>query len=168
MKIYQKADLKMKDGLIINDAGEIVAIDPEIVDLANNLETELQQARFLADQPEASPMPTLVGFKRKSMNEIELFECETPIQDKRAEDAMKLMEEIDQASLTTQMNLMLTNIKPLVLFAKDSDVIAMEATTLHRFDTPFMGNPLEWTEESISQVVAEINGCTIENDVESE
>lgn len=176
MKVYPKSDLHLKDGLLVTSEGDVVCIDPDIVDLANELETKLQKARFLAKQPEAQPMPSLEGFVRKSVNKIEMFTTETPLADKQAEDALAFMNELDDVKLTNDMNQMLNGMFDLVMFVREDSVLGMEAASIHRFDTPELGNPLTWNEDTLATAVAEIHGCKVtdytkdgdESNVESE
>lgn len=152
----------MKNGMIVSKDGDVLNIDSCIVDLANELETKLQKARYLAAQPKATPHPSLDGFVRKSENDIELFKCDTPILDAKNLEALEFMDEIDQLSLSEKMNDMLLGMKELVMFVKDDEVISMhEGMFLHKFDTPLLGNPLEWSEPFIANVVAEIHGCEV-------
>lgn len=171
MKMYKKEELTVKDGLLVAGNGDVVLVNPEVVDLANELETNLQKARYLSAQPKGGPAPTLDGFTRKSTKSIEMFTCDTPISDKRAEDALAFMDELDDIKLTDDMNNMLLGMTELVMFVQEGEVLGLEGcTTIRRFDTPTLGNPLKWTEDTLSKAVAEIHGCSVDesNDGESE
>lgn len=161
MKMYAKEDLKVKDGLLVSSDGDVVAINPDVVDLANELETNLQKARFLAAQPQGGPAPTLDGFKRKSDKSIEMFTCETPIADKKAEEALAFMDELDDVQLTQDMNDMLLGMTELVMFVQEPEVLSMDHAVVRRFDTPELGNPLTWTKDTLASAVAEIHGCSV-------
>ena len=171
MKAYSKNDLVYKNGLLLTSDGDVVAVDNAIVDMANELETRLQKANYIMAQPEAVAAPTLDGFTRKSEIQITPFTCETPLMDKRVEEAKKLMDEIDDVAMTNTLNDQLRNYSDLVIFIKEDMVIDAERETPHRFDVPTMGNPLEWTEDDLFKFIAITNGCSVvggEEDVQSE
>lgn len=161
MKMYEKNELHYVNGLLVSDDGSVVAIDNAIVDMANELETRIQQADYLRAQPQAVATPTLVGFERKSEKDITPFICETPVMDARAEQSMKIMEEIDNITMTDRMNEQLKELSDLVVFAKEPTVFSAEQQVPHRFDVPTMGDPLSWTEDKICEFIARANGCTI-------
>lgn len=162
MKMYEKNDLTYKNGLLVASDGSVVAIDNAIVDMANELETRIQQADYLKAQPQAVDIPTLNGFERKSEKEITPFVCETPVMDARTEQSMAIMDEIDSIAMTSRMNEQLKELSDLVVFAKEPTVFSAEQQVPHRFDVPTMGNPLEWDEDKILEFIARANGCDIE------
>lgn len=165
MKAYPKNELSFKNGLLIASDNEVVVIDPEIVDAANALETKFQQKMYLNSQPEGCPCPTLVGFERESEFDIKLFEAETPIIDKRAEESKAFMDELDLVSSTNVMNGMLMSMKQLIIFVNDDHVYGSDCIA-HKFDTPNLGNPLEWTDDTIKEAVAFINDVGVDDDDE--
>lgn len=168
MKVFKKSELTLVDGLFVTPDNEIVCLDSDIVDLANELETKYQKALYLKEQPEAQPMPTLNGFKRESVNKIELFTIETPLNDKHNKEVIALMDEIDDAQLGRQMNDMLESMFELVMFVRNDTVVSLDAGVVHRFDTPKLGNPLDWTEDTVVKAVAKIHGCTVDEDEDGE
>lgn len=164
MKMYRKEELSLKNGLLVSDDGDVVVVDPDVITLANNLETDLQKARYLAAQPSGIASPSLEGFHRKSMDSIQKFTCDTPLSDKKAEEAIAFMDELDDIKLTDEMNKHLMDVLPLVMFAQDEEVLDTDCKSVRRFDTPMLGNPLEWTEDTINVAIAEIHGCSVSDD----
>lgn len=167
MKAYPKNELSFKNGMLIASDNEVVVIDPEIVDAANALETRFQQKMYLDKQPKGCPCPTLVGFERESEFDVKLFEAETPIIDKRAEESKAFMDELDLVSSTNVMNDMLMSMKQLIIFVNDDHVYDSNCP-VHKFDTLYLGNPLEWTDDTIKNVVAFINDVDTDDDDEDE
>lgn len=161
MKVYAKDKLKYKNGMLVADSGDVVGIDPEIVDFANELETKVQKAQWLKTQPEACAGPNFAEFKRKGEDEIQGFIVETPLLDERAEQSMALMEELDSKCLNDKMNDQLMSMYPLMLFVKDDSVVDVNPDKLHKFDCPVLGNPLTWTEDTILNAIAVINNVEI-------
>lgn len=149
MKLYAKSELNYTNGLLTTKDGDVVAIDNEIVDLANTLEERLQRAMYLDEQPEFCPGPDLTNFKRKSEFKDYSIETPTPLHDMEAKKTMALMDEIDNANAGEKINDDLAGMKPLLEFADSDSALACEAGNPHRFDLPIIGNPLELTVSKI-------------------
>lgn len=164
MKVYPKNELTYKNGLLVTADGDVVCLDNEIVDMANELETRIQKASYLNAQPEATKAPSLDGFERKTETTVTTFVKETPLMDKKVEDTLALMEELDNAVVTDKLNEQVKNLTPLVYFVKEDDVLSVEHAAPHRFDVPTMGNPLTWDEDKLMAFVAMSNGLSIVDD----
>ena len=155
MKFYKKADLKFKRGYLCKGKGKVVAIDNEIVDLLNQLETDLQRARFdKAHAVDLSPLDE--KFVRKSVEELPVAVPETPALDKKVAETLELMDELDHIDDVESVNAYIKSIKPLVHFVQDDEVIECEHCTPHKFDLPIIGNPLNLTTEKLLGYVEEI------------
>lgn len=156
MKMYNKKDLTYKNGMLVAKDGEVIGVDSEIVDLANELETKVQKAAWLETQPETCAGPDYASFCRKheADAEIDLFSCATPTLDKKAEESLKMMDEIELQQLCDEANHTLVGLTPLIQFVKDDSVVSCEATSVRKFDCPTMGNPLDWTFEDIQKFVS--------------
>lgn len=158
MKTYKKNKIKNKDGMLVTKKGKIITIDPEIIDLANYLETLYQKAQH--DMTIKMLTPTINNeFERVSEHEIDCeFEVDTPILDEQVEQSIKLMHEIDAVNNANKANIMLENMKPLVDFVSDDYIVACSSDRIHKFDTPNLGDPLGWTIDSLLDAIAFING----------
>lgn len=169
MKIYNKDNLHYKNGMFVTDSGDIIGIDSEIVDLANELETKYQRAVWLETQPAPCLGPNFSEFERLSEFDMDdEFKVETPIMDKRTEESIKYMEELDMKILNDSMNEQLRGMKPLVMFVEDDSVISFDVDKIHRFDCYMLGNPLDWTKDTIISAIARINNVELEDDGEQE
>ena len=159
MKMYKKSDLTLNHGLLVSKDGDIVIPDIAIVNQANRLETMLQQAMYLNDQPKAQPMPNLNGFERKSIKDTtrQKFVADTPIMDKRAEEAMAIMNEMDDVATVNNANGLLMRFDKLVDFANQDFVIDC-GNELYCFDTPLIGSILDLTADDVSKAVAYVCG----------
>ncbi len=167
MKMYNKSNLTFNGSFIIAPNREIVAVDPSIVAQANQLETLKQKAEYLAAQPEATPMPTLDGFKRKSVRDSALseFEVKTPIIDMKIAEGVALMDEIDDMQTAEVANRMLADYIELLEFVDSDYVIDHNSDHVMRFDTPTLGNVLELTKQDIVDTVATLCGLErVENE----
>lgn len=159
MKMYKKSDLSLVNGLLVTESGDIVMPDRRIVDQANQLETIIQQTLYLEDQPQATPMPSLDGFKRESVNDHEQeFTASTPLLDAKAAEAMGIMDEIDDISIVNKANQMMLEFGQLVDFVSNDYVIDCGGDMALQFDTPRMGDVLKLTKEDVTVFVAHVCG----------
>lgn len=159
MKMYKKSDLTLTNGLLVSKDGDIILPSISIVDQANRLETLAQQSAYLMTQPEAMPMPSLDGFKRVSIkdNDGVKFTATTPLMDKKAEEAMAIMDELDDLATVKQANNMLHDFAALLEFA-GNDFVVDCGSELYCFDTPMIGSVLDLTKDDIVNVVAYVCG----------
>lgn len=159
MKMYKKSDLTLNHGLLVSKDGDIILPDIRIVDQANRLETLAQQSAYLMTQPEATPMPSLDGFKRVSIkdNDGVKFTATTPLMDQKAEEAMAIMDELDDLATVKQANNMLHEFAALLEFV-DNDFVVDCGNELYCFDTPMIGSVLDLTKDDIISVVASVCG----------
>lgn len=165
MKMYKKSDLTLNHGLLVSKDGDIILPESRIVYQANALETMIQKAAYLMDQPEATPMPSLDGFERRSIDDSESrkFTVDTPVMDAKAEEAMKLMDEIDDVATADKANAMLDNFKSLLDFVTQDFVIDC-GDQLYKFDTPMLGDVLKLNEADVVNAIAYVCGMTKEDD----
>ena len=164
MKMYKKSNLSLINGMLVSESGDIVMPDRRIVDQANKLETIIQQTFYLEDQPQAMPMPSLKGFKRESINDIENhFIATTPLLDDKIAEAMNLMDEIDDINIVNKANQMMADFGMLVDFVSNDYVIDCGGDMALQFDTPRMGDVLKLTKEDITVFIAHICGLCDED-----
>ena len=158
MKLYKKSDLSINNGLLVSKDGDIVLPDIKIVNQANELELLIQQYAYLADQPEATPMPSLDGFERASIKDgiKGWFSVKTPTLDKKFDEAMAIMDEIDGQAKAERANKMLDAFADLIEFVEGDSVIDC-GNELYCFDTPVLGNVLELTKDDILDYIAGLN-----------
>lgn len=166
MKFYKKSDLSLKNGLLVSESGDVVNVDRNIVFEANTLETLLQKTAYLESQPKATPVPSLDGFKRKSIDDIRItkFEASTPTIDREIAKAMTMMDELDDVTVADKANQMLDEFKHLIEFVQDDSVLCCDPLGIHKFDTPTLGNVLELTEDDIITAVTTVCGLEEKKD----
>lgn len=160
MKMYEKSGLSLIDGVLVAADGTIVVPDPKVVNQANELETQVQEAAYLMKQHNAAPVPSLSGFERKSVFEVkERFTAKTPTLDKKAYEAMALMDELDDVNRTTDINNHIQHFADLVRFADADRIMCFEdSACFNRFDTPVLGDPLKLSVEDVIDHIAFIHG----------
>ena len=162
MKMYKKSDLTLNHGLLVSTNGDIILPDINVVDQANQLETLAQKSAYLASQPEATPMPNLDGFERVSIRDNKVkFNAVTPLMDKKTDEAMAIMGELDDIATVEKANGMLAEFAALLDFVERDFVIDC-GHELYVFDTPMLGSVLELTKDDIVNVIAEACGMAEE------
>lgn len=158
MKMYKKSDLTVNHGLLVSKDGDIIMPDINVVDQANRLETLAQKSAYLAGQPEATPMPTLDGFERISIRDNNVkFRAVTPLMDKKTDEAMAIMGELNDIATVEKANEMLGEFVALLDFVEQDFVIDC-GNELYLFDTPILGSVLELTKDDIINVIAQACG----------
>lgn len=172
MKMYKKSDLSLINGMLVSvETSDIIMPDINVVKQANALETIAQKAKYLAAQPEATPMPSLKGFERKSIKDDLIdgvkFEVKTPGLDFKAAEAMALMSELDDVETTNKANAMLDKFTELLAFVKNDFVIDFGGSA-PVFDTPTLGSILELTQQDIVDVIAMASGLEKDDDPDCE
>lgn len=161
MKMYKKSDLVLNHGLLVSKDGDIVLPDSVIVEQANRLETLVQKAAYLMAQPEATPMPSLDGFERKSIKDSDSrkFKATTPTIDSKVDEAMRIMGELDDAKAADKANSMLDDFDSFVDFVTQDFVVDC-GNQLCLFDTPMLGDVLKLTEADVVNAIAYVCGMT--------
>lgn len=171
MKMYNKSDLSLRNGMLVSADGDIIMPDAKIVEQANSLETLSQKVAYLAAQPSATPMPSLDGFERKSIKDGVIdgakFEATTPILDMQAAKTIAMMDEIDDVNTVKEANKLLSRFTELLEFVNGEYVIDCGGDTIVKFDTPTLGSVLELTQKDITSVVALASGLEGDKDCEN-
>lgn len=157
MKMIDKKDCEYKGGYIVND-GKVVCVDNKIVSLFNKFEEDVQRAQFEATKEPVCATPNDEEFMRKTEhgNIYPCVKASTPELDKKAEQTMKLLEELDQMVAADQINDYLYEIQPLIEWVHDDFIVSGEQATQHRFDLPTIGNPLELDKDTLCQWVIDM------------
>ena len=152
MKLYKKSDLTFKHNMLVTNDNEVVAIDNEIVDLFNVFETNYQKACYMMNQPDPVPERSIDGFNRKHSGKHAELLVPTPRMDAKVNEALALMDELDNASVLEEANEILRSYQPIVDFIRDDEVLGIDGQfSVHKFDTPMLENPLELTMQDLIQ-----------------
>lgn len=157
IKYMNKKNMQFIDGFLCNKKGHVLGINPKIAEMANDLDTMVQRKLYLDAQPEPQPMPSFDGFERRHMHEVKLPQIEvmeTPVTDKRVAEAIAFMQEVDDQHTADKVNDMIKAYALLFDFV-NSDKVWVDNDVLeeYEFDTPELGNPLEYTEEKLVHAI---------------
>lgn len=153
MKTYKKENLKYKNGYIFK-GDKIVGIDNDIVDLANKMETDTQ--RKYHEVHNKIDINDVEEFNRVSEFSRPLVMPSTPKLDKKIEESIELMDELDGMQKAEEANEYLESIHPVVQFIQEDFVIDCKQDTQHKFDLPVLGNPLEWDREFLDHFIKKL------------
>jgi hypothetical protein len=174
MKLYDKKELTFRKGMLVTKDGDALRIAEAITEQANALETKMQEQMFLKDQPEATPAPTLDGFERKSIAKKKIrVKCATPLLDEKIKKAEAFMDELDAVDNANKVESTANKFIDLIEFAEDDFVLADVCGEPSVFDTPMLGNPLDYDCNLIMAAISLATGLTdvdlskiIDNDVD--
>ena len=164
MKFMKKEKLTYKNGYLINEKGKIVMPDYDVVYQFNNLEEEFQKAMYLKAQPKAVAAPSMEGWEKVSEHDVDvqdMFFAKTPTLDKKIEESIALMNDIDAANKVDKLRAISAGYSKVIEFINSKEIIVYEDNE-YRFDLATLGNPLEFTVEKFRRVVSVIGGCDVE------
>ena len=164
MKFMKKEKLTYKNGYLINEKGKIVMPDYDVVYQFNNLEGEFQRALYLKAQPKAVAAPSMEGWEKVSEHDVDvedMFFAKTPTLDKKIEESIALMDDIDAANKVDKPRAISAGYPKVIEFINSKEIIVREDNE-YRFDLATLGNPLEFTVEKFRKVVSIIGGCDVE------
>lgn len=155
MKLYKKKNLSMSHGMFVIENGKVIAVDRAIVNQANLLETLNQKLDFKNAHPKVVAEPNWDEFERKHIGTKIELDTPTPLLDQKIAESLKLMNEIDNHNNTENTEYILNNMfGELIEFISSKKVLGTDEGVA-KFDTPTLGNPLEWTHEDIIRVVGD-------------
>ena len=162
-KIIKKSELTFVDGMLVKD-DNVLCIEPCIIHQANMLETLAQKTAYLMAQPDYSPVPSLDGFERKfASDKLCKFEVSTPTLDCKVQEAMDIMDELDDMTTANQANSMLELYRELYEFCSVDYVVgSFDDVNVIQFDMPTLGSPLELTTDTIENVIAAACGMEVD------
>lgn len=164
MKFMKKDKLVYKNGYLINKNGKILMPSYDVVYQFNNLEEEFQRALYLKAQPKAVAAPSMEGWEKVSEHDVDvedMFFAETPTLDKKIEESIALMDDIDAANKVDKLRAISARHPKVIEFINSKEIIVYEDNE-YQFDLAMLGNPLEFTVEKFRKVVSVIGGCDVE------
>lgn len=140
-KMYGKSQVIFSNGYIINDDNNVVCLPNKVAEQLNELEEIFQKAEYLKAQDPASPMPSLDGFKRKSIRKTIEIEASTPTIDAKVAESMAIRDELRKMNNADTMNEFIFKYQEVFHFVQDDTFVEGEKAVF--IDTPTLGNPLD-------------------------
>lgn len=156
-KYIKKEKLAIKDGRLVKKNKVVALCNYSVVRQYNELEKLLQKAMYLGGQPDYQPAPTLKGFEFESEFERSRFKVEkpeTPLTDKKFEEAMGFIEELKDCKRADDINVIIEHFADLLEFCEADDALVDECGCADRFDGKYLGNPLELDVDRAKSAIA--------------
>ena len=166
MKIYKKEECNYVDGYIVH-GDDIVAIDNDVVDLLNMLDTDIQQKVWsIKNDVEPVRADEFVRISEHSA-EVPVLHAKTPTLDAKIEESLKFVEELDNMEIADKVNSYCEMLSEAFHFVDADYAIDNEMQgRQHRFDLPVVGNPLDYDIDSLHTLVTKLHMMKLE-DVEN-
>ena len=104
------------------------------------------------------------GWEKVSEHDVDvenMFFAETPTLDKKIEESIALMDDIDAANKVNKLRAISVRYPKVIEFINSKEIIVHDDNE-YRFDLAMLGNPLEFTVEKFRRVVSVIGGCDVE------
>lgn len=161
-KLVKKSKCKFEAGRIVKK-GKLIGLPYPVWCQLNKIEIMAQQYGYLYAQDAYNPGPSLKGFKRKSAlkdNRPYVSDPETPVMDRRIDEAMKFMEETDKVNDAAKINEAIDQFGDLIDWCASDKFITGDCHNL--IDVPTIGNPLTLSPEEIVDFLTQIIVCPIE------
>ena len=153
-KLIKKSKCKFEAGYIVRKS-ETVGIPAVVWQQLNKLELIVQQYDYLLGQPTFREAPSLKGFERRSIFKTKRPYAEppeTPVTDRRVEEAMAFMEEVDKVNDVKEINDAIDMFGELIDWCANDKFI--EGNCHKPIDTPMLGDPLVLSPERIATTIA--------------
>ena len=161
-KLIKKNKCTFEAGHIVKK-NELVGIPSIVFYQLEKLELMYQQYDYLKGQGKYCPGPSLDGFVRKSDLAADLpyvAAPETPVTDRRVEEAMAFMDEVDAIDNANKVNNAIDDFEALINWCASEKFV--EGNCFNPIDTPMLGNPLELTADAVAYVLGTIVNDPIE------
>lgn len=139
-KMYRKSELTFENGYLINKDQDVVALPTKAAVQLNGLEEFLQKQKYLHNQPDATPEPSLDGFEFESTLAKPVIEVKTPVFDAKVKESNDILKELRDKEMATAVNLTLGNFADALRFLKEDSFV--EGDEVIRLDLATIGDPL--------------------------
>ena len=139
-KMYSKDQVTFSNGYVIDENSNVVCLPDKVAEQLNELEEIFQKAEYLKAQDPASPMPSLDGFKRKSINKTIEIEASTPTIDAKVAESMQIRDELRKVDNAETMNKIIGEYQEVFNFVQGDTFV--EGNKVVLIDTPTLGSPM--------------------------
>lgn len=139
-KMYSKSDLTFVNGYLIDSDRNAVAIPTKAAVQLNGLEAFMQKQKYLHDQPDATPEPSLDGFEFESALASPKIEVKTPTLDAKVQESKDILKELRSKEMESAVNGTLEAFADALRFLKEDTFV--EGDEVIRLDLATIGNPL--------------------------
>lgn len=159
-KMYCKNELTFENGYVINKDHDVVALPVKAAVQLNAMETFLQKQKYLHDQPDATPEPSLDGFEFESTLAKPEINVITPVFDAKIKESKDILKELRDKEMATAINHTLDAFVDALRFLKDDSFV--EGDEVIRLDLATIGNPLNANADEIVGTICAYCGFDID------
>lgn len=155
-KLIKKNKCTFEAGHIVKK-NELVGIPSVVWYQLEKLEVMYQQYAYLKAQRAYCPGPSLDGFARTSALGTKLPYApvpDTPVMDRRVEEAMAFMEEVDAVDNAKKLNDAIEDFRELIDWCASEKFV--EGNCYNPIDTFELGDPLKLTADTVAYVLSRI------------
>lgn len=154
-KFYKKSQLTFESGYVVNADGDVVALPPCVADQLNEIETLIQKAAWLNEQPEECEGPDLSEFERKScFGKVPEIVVETPLFDEQVKKKAAIEKEMYAACCAAELNKLIARFKEAFAFVSEESFV--EGDRVVRLDLPTLGDPLKLTADGLATAMSKM------------
>lgn len=151
-KFYKKSQLTFESGYVVNTDGDVVALPPCVADQLNEIETIIQKAIWLSEQPEECKGPDLSEFEREScFDKVPEIVVETPLLDEKVKQSKAIEQEVHAACCASELNKLIAGFKEAFAFVSEDSFV--EGDRVVRLDLLTLGDPLKLTADGLAHAM---------------
>ncbi len=167
-KLVSKSDLSFKHGYIIDKDGTVMNLSFRVWEQLIDLELMVQRAGFAKvhgisdDDNEQVTMDDFVPVHRYKVTFDTIVK--TPMLDKKMDEAMQLMEEIENSQKATQLTKAINSMPELLEFVSSEYVLVTSECAPQRYDLAIIGNPLDLTADTFKEIVKFLGDIECDDD----
>lgn len=161
-KLIKKNKCSFENGYIVKK-DKLVGIPSIVWYQLEKLEVMYQQYAYLKAQQSYTPGPSLDGFVRTRALGTKLPYApvpDTPVMDRRVEEAMAFMDEVDAIDNAKKLNDAIENFRELIDWCASEKFV--EGNRYDPIDTFALGNPLKLTADNVAYVLSLIVNDPVE------
>lgn len=152
-KMIKKSKCEFVGGYIVKK-GEVIGLPRTVWLQLRKLETMVQQYMYLKGQPAYCSGPSLEGFEFRTslMGDLPYVDMpETPVTDRRVEEALKFMEEADEIEAAVETNKMIDRFAALIDWCASDRFV--EGPCVEPIESAEIGNPLDLKADEVAHVL---------------
>lgn len=167
-KLVSKSDLSFKNGYIIDETGTVMNLSFRVWEQLIDLEMMVQRAGFAKvngisdDDNEQVTMDDFVPVHRYKVTFGMV--AKTPLLDKKMDEAMQLMEEIEDSQKAAQLTEAINEMPELLEFISSEYILVTSEGAPQRHDLAIIGNPLDLTRDTLGEIVKFLGNIECDED----
>ena len=167
-KLVSKSDLSFKHGYIIDNDGTVMNLSFRVWEQLIDLELMVQRADFAkvhGISDDDNVQVTMDDFVPVHRYKVTFgMTAKTPLLDKKMDEAMQLMEEIEDSQKAAQLTKAINEMPELLEFISSEYILVTSECAPQRFDLAILGNPLELNLDSLEEIIKFLGNIECDED----